>query len=109
MSKHTAEPWKFEIKAAKVEIQPDVAIVYVQPSRYDSSMSKTRVSNAARIVQCVNAMAGIADPDALVKSHGELVEALKNFENDDGHTPATIWEIRNTALANAAAIKGETK
>jgi len=104
MTQHTPEPWKFEIRSAKVEIQPDIAVVYVQPSRYDSSLSKARVANAARIVACVNAMAGIPDPAALVKSHGELVEALQNFENDDGHTPATIWAIRNAALANAKAV-----
>jgi hypothetical protein len=40
----------------------------------------------ARAVACVNAMAGIPDPDAFVKAHSELVKAAKVTQNH-WHTP----------------------
>jgi hypothetical protein len=37
---------------------------------------------------------------------GELAEALASIENDDGSIPATIWDMRNAALAKYEQEKG---
>lgn len=34
----------------------------------------------------------------------EMLVALKNIENDDGHIPATIWKLRNDAIAKAEGL-----
>ena len=45
-----------------------------------------------------------ADRD-LIAAAPDLLEALENWENDDGHMPPAIWELRNKAIAKA---RGET-
>ena len=37
----------------------------------------------------------------LIAAAPELYEALASIENDDGSIPASIWEMRNAALAKA--------
>ena len=37
---------------------------------------------------------------------GEIAEALASIENDDGSIPATIWDMRNAALAKYEQEKG---
>lgn len=37
----------------------------------------------------------------LLAAAPELLEALENIENDDGHIPQAIWDMRNAALAKA--------
>jgi hypothetical protein len=37
----------------------------------------------------------------LISAAPDLLEALENIENDDGSIPATIWEMRNAAIAKA--------
>lgn len=40
----------------------------------------------------------------LIAAAPDLLEALENIENDDGHIPEKIWAMRNAAIAKA---KGE--
>jgi hypothetical protein len=42
---------------------------------------------------------------ALIAAAPDLYEALASIENDDGRIPATIWDMRNAALAKS---RGET-
>jgi hypothetical protein len=44
-------------------------------------------------------------PDArLIAAAPELLEALENLENDDGHIPASIWAKVQSAIAKARAL-----
>jgi len=38
----------------------------------------------------------------------ELVEGLRNFENDDGRVPPAIWKIRNDLIAKHTPPAGAT-
>ena len=37
----------------------------------------------------------------LIAAAPDLLEALKNIENDDGRIPEKIWNMRNDAIARA--------
>lgn len=37
----------------------------------------------------------------LIAAAPELLEALKNIENDDNRIPKTIWDMRNKAIQKA--------
>ena len=38
---------------------------------------------------------------ALITAAPDLLEVLKSIENDDGHIPQAIWEMRNAAIDKA--------
>jgi hypothetical protein len=97
MSTHTPEPWywgdgfdNLTTKYASCQLfgAGDIEIITTRIDHYEpiwdfnpeTGEGGISHANRARIVACVNAMAGIPDPAALVKSHGELVEALKDSE-----------------------------
>jgi hypothetical protein len=46
MSKHTPGPWRAHCGQNSIDIQPDIAKVYIQAGRYDGSQSKQRTANA---------------------------------------------------------------
>ena len=76
MSKHTPEPWE-------VERSVDYGLVAqaVNPSPNDSDIDGNREAhyNAARIVACVNACAGIDDPAAEIAALRKVAqEARRN-------------------------------
>ena len=57
------------------------------------------------ICQVFNAY-GRKDNNAhLIAAAPEMYEALRNIENDDGRIPASIWNMRNAALAKARGEK----
>ena len=62
--------------------------------------------DAARIVQCVNACAGIPDPDAHLARCARMEEALKQFEqcdlNDSNCASLAVATKRIRAIARAA-------
>lgn len=42
------------------------------------------------------------EPNAnLIAASKDLLEALQSIENDDGHIPTAIWELRNKAIKKA--------
>lgn len=41
---------------------------------------------------------------SLLAASKDLLEALQSIENDDGHIPAAIWELRNKAINKALNI-----
>ena len=65
--RHTPEPWHFDALRQNLADASGESIFHLcDDEQYDA--------NYARIVDCVNAMAGIADPTATLKA---LVEAAK--------------------------------
>lgn len=83
MSKHTKEPWlvgsdeamRFTYASQIVGIHEGTPFImatfnFQYPSKEEAE------ANAARAVACVEAMKGIHDPAAFVRSHAELVFAL---------------------------------
>lgn len=70
MSDHSKEPWTFDGKTVKSGKYP---IVDLENICSRDGMEPGAIANAARIVACVNAMDGIADPGAIQR----LVEAAE--------------------------------
>lgn len=74
MSGHTKEPWKADEQTVRSE-GPDcrrllVCDISVRGRPYNETYDEA-VANAARIVACVNAMAGIDDPVAFMRKTRE--------------------------------------
>lgn len=95
MTKFTPGPWSTDLKvssqAGRVVIEPDVAIVYVQSNRYDSSQSKQRIANAR-----------------LIATAPELLEALEwVIQCTDGDLPQGTYECLENARAVIAKATGE--
>lgn len=62
-AKHTPGPWRAHCGQNSIDIQPDIAKVYIQAGRYDGSQSKQRTANAN-----------------LIAAAPELLEACKSAE-----------------------------
>lgn len=93
MEEHTPGPWQTDLeissKAGRVAIEPDIAVVYVQPNRYDESASKQRLANARLIA---------AAPDLLAVCI-ELSSAADYWSEYD--VPLGIVERLRAAIAKA--------
>jgi hypothetical protein len=90
--KHTKEPWSVRGGVEHLEDGPDEYVAEIEPApcatfrgdvcRIQSAVCISGIgheesaANANRIVTCVNAMAGIEDPQAFVESHAAMLEAL---------------------------------
>lgn len=77
--KHTPEPWligKTTEKGMPIETETDL-IGFFDPW---SNLNNVDLANAARIVSCVNALAGIPNPQAFVEAAGELLRVLWTVE-----------------------------
>jgi hypothetical protein len=112
MSRHkwTPEPWTMHPRPDRFKIEPDIAVVYAQQSRYDDSQSKAREANAARIVACVNALAGVADPAAFVAAFEAMSAALRHARplvGEFDYTSETLAVV-DAALKLADAAGGAT-
>ena len=113
MSNHTKEPWQIvpTIDRNHVEIRDsDRRLISVVSSHYPHGV-KTEDANAHRIVQAVNACAGMDDPAQeiaqLRADRAELFEMLKVltglFPKDDP-TPSQINYVRTMATEKAKGI-----
>lgn len=85
--KHTPEPWRIEKKASNLETAIVTDARYLLEVKHfsdedgefrrgkmvDAYLEEGR-ANAARIVQCVNALAGIEDVETFVKEAKRLME-----------------------------------
>jgi hypothetical protein len=80
---HTPGPWTTDLRittqAGRVAIEPDIAVVYVQPSRYDGSESKRRLANAR-----------------LIAAAPELLERLKAAVERQGFSNKELIAARAT-------------
>lgn len=79
MSKHTQEPWAHAPEGMIVSLAPDT-----QPE--DAVVANIKPKDARRIVTCVNACAGMADPAAeiaeLNRQRDELLAALEDIKRE---------------------------
>lgn len=79
-----------EYRALKVERQ-----IYV--SHFLDCPARAQFGNGVR------AAPELANNPLVIK----LVEALQNFENDDGHVPEAIWKLRTEALEAFKKERGD--
>lgn len=70
MSKHTPEPWRIEWQPGQT---PKHTYTHCVMAGDDSLCDTLTEADAARIVTCVNALAGIEDPAAFVEAVRELL------------------------------------
>ena len=96
MEEHTPGPWQTDLeissKAGRVAIEPDIAVVYVQPNRYDESASKQRLANARLIA---------AAPDLLAVC---LEIEKSGFYWSEHDVPYGVVERLKTAIAKATGV-----
>lgn len=94
--KHTKEPWV--ISATKD--RTSILNLYPEDNKpWELQAQATSEANAARIVECVNALEGMADP-------AEVIQAFLAFLDYAYSNPAPnieLWKIEQRALR---AIKG---
>ena len=90
--KHTAEPWKYELGDLEDDDQDSyVPNIYSKDPPHESIFRadingdylQLDEANAKRIVQCVNAMAGIEDPQAFMYNIKKLLERTMQFDCRD--------------------------
>jgi hypothetical protein len=75
---------------------------------YDDSSAED-LAYGARIVACVNALAGVADPAALVASHAEMLAFVTDLFNqaDYGESPDIDIIMCRDIIERARRAKGE--
>lgn len=87
MTKHTAEPWRVE---APYRIGHDAGLLPIVAGNCGVAMVSdplyhSKEANAARIVACVNAMAGIEDPASTLEMAREAIrKILRHIPADAG-------------------------
>ena len=92
--KHTPGPWKADYNGTLGHIK---AIIN------DGERATPTVAKYNAITLCVPEEEQKAN-GALIAAAPELLEALKNIENDDNRIPKTIWDMRNKAIAKAEGV-----
>jgi len=108
---HTPEPWNIS----------DDSELYIEDYNGndigDVFLSDHPKADAERIVACVNALAGVPDPAAFVKSHAELLESARKVlrreyafvnDSDEAAPPeqTAFCHLLETAIESA---QGATK
>jgi hypothetical protein len=112
--KHTPEPWEFKDTEMKITGAGDwfglQVIANVSPKMSFTKGMGTQCANAARIVACVNACAGMDDPageiERLRAEREQLLAALEDFVTDyhlwqsgQENSPETVYHIAKEAIA----------
>jgi len=100
MSKHTREPWRFtlydELTFTIGCIESDKGLCKIISSISSSrDKNETSESNANRIVECVNAMEGIENPEQFISNRYSLQKKNKliiDLLNKDLNTLTSICE-----------------
>ena len=108
---HAKEPWVID------DCNRDLICVMGPDGVYDyianadgpgnERTHEERSANAARIVACVNALAGVADPAAAVKRWKAIEEAAKDYgmERDIADIPGTEPRPVQLAIARRTLIE----
>lgn len=93
--KHTKEPWRISDDPDYPEavILTDETIIADANIFGANSSKKKNMANAKRIVECVNACAGIENPLDLRRQRDELREALETLLNACKALPATDGRV----------------
>ena len=82
MSKHTNEPWDIMPGRSLLHVESSIdAAVAGEPV---CSIPLKREADAARIVACVNALAGVADPAEFVACYREMLAVLESLRGEIG-------------------------
>ena len=110
MSKHTPGPWIFGVEEwdgdddasrRKPVAKP---LDYCGPGYYDNP--SIFGANGEEIVGCDEYMVFRNPADIrLLVAAPDLLEALKNLENDDGSIPAHAWALAQSAIAKVEGRK----
>ena len=120
MSKHTPEPWVVddgidcpenmadEILRNAGEENEWVAVGIEDEEGYASSVAYCHPNNSQRIVECVNAMAGIEDPTAFVAAVRKILEgACEAFTDGEAEGVSVRSEIDHRYLKQVRTAMGE--
>ena len=103
--KHTPEPWLVDPDEPTIHaidrrvLIADCRVTQVAATRPPREPGVDD-ANADRIVACVNACAGIADPAALRKQRDDLLEACRKA-NTCASIPDYVRDVIRAAIANA--------
>lgn len=120
---HTPEPWTFTFQGAVCSEETcDILAVCTgeMENKTEAESEAARMANAARIVSCVNACAGIIDPGATIR---DLLEALKallsysaiqhrrqqNQDYDDPRLAGKSATPEHPAIKNARAALAQAR
>lgn len=103
--KHTLEPWEVEGQFYDAHRIVDTNGVPICQLWYkDESPMPNQESNAARIVACVNAMAGIDDPETWMKTTKEVLEGNLKLQANWSNV---IEQLRQDSDELLSALKNE--
>ncbi len=112
-AKHTEGPWTTDLvissQAGRVAIEPDIAIVYVQPSRYDGSESKRRLANARLIASAPDLLAACEEALRLEDSSLSTLDCTYEGNRMYAVNPFVLERVVNAARAAIAKAKGVGK
>jgi hypothetical protein len=105
MSKHSPEPWELarSTKASRGESTVFAGLRSVAGAGPLSNDLKATKANAERIVACVNACAGVEDPESAVRVLRDAARTAALFINGDYEGRMPEGDVL-TLLRNALAI-----
>ncbi|HWT40360.1 MAG TPA: hypothetical protein VN081_03800 [Dongiaceae bacterium] len=104
MTNHTPEPWKVKTnKLANVVSIQDATGAYIAGTG-NALENSEKLANAARIVQCVNACAGIENPEALPDVIRELRNLLSYGQSKDSQDATIVRAFNALAKLNGEAV-----
>lgn len=108
--KHTPEPWCLGPSASSTEIYSNITKTHVATLQTRGGNTLNQVhANGPRIVSCVNALAGILDPEEFVKASKGLVLSIKSVLQIWGSDEGLEKSILKKAIARAEAAFGKTR
>ena len=103
---HTKEPWTGPGKAPRyAENSPVTVVVSAGGYSLAHMYGDNKRENAKRIVQCVNACAGIEDPETAIKALRDACElALSALQDIDATQELPDLDVEFGALEKALAL-----
>jgi hypothetical protein len=108
---HTKETWVTVECGSYLAIYPEAPGRHAQIARTAQHNSPTglheREANAARIVSCVNALAGIPDPAAFVQAARGMAEALEATTKALSYAVPVFPNVERKATAALAAFRAQ--
>lgn len=104
------KPYPWTYFKSRTLIRIETAMSSPEPGIHICSLVKANETDAKRIVECVNAMYGIDDPQGLVETHKALLDcyksdALKNLSAYD--KLMELARISRKKLGQLASVKNE--
>lgn len=103
---HTPEPWRIVTTDHKSGNRAPIK-THVLADKTGAQLFTGALPNAERIVACVNACAGIANPTAMREQRDELLEVVRALVDAGGIMEPSVWF--NTAREVLAKAEGGAK